>query len=210
MGKTYWISFNLKQWDVDDEHLHILWVVQQLKKGWHLRKPLSTKSNTFLFFWITNNSFLCVTVWWWLWWRERLWLAICHCLHTIPWVMRYMSTKMLSNLALSLPLIHGFISCMMDCICSFDTKHLLNTTPSNSLTHHPVIKTHPLSLPFNPHSTRLALKTYRDSPYFSLQRLCGWHAVSWYSDRSTKIIVNKTSLPSGYTMVWWGLLMIFR
>ena len=84
-------------------------------------------------------------------------------------------------------------------------------TPWHSLPHHPPIKTHPLSLSFNHHSTRPGLRPYRDSPHLSLRRLCGWHA-----DRSTHLIVNNKCVRVRKRRKWKGkkkkpfLLMFMR
>ena len=56
-----------------------------------------------------------------------------------------------------------------------------------TLPHHPQIKTYPLFLPLNPHSTYPGLRLSRNSHHISLWRLCSWHAVSWDSYWSTQI-----------------------
>ena len=53
-----------------------------------------------------------------------------------------------------------------------------------TLTSTPSTNQNPPSFSFNPHSTRPGLRPYRDSPHIYIRRLCGWHAVSWHSDRS--------------------------
>ena len=74
------------------------------------------------------------------------------------------------------------------------------TYHQHSHPHNPTTNTHPpFQTSFNPHSTRPCLRPYRDNPHPSLPRLCGWHAIIWYTDRSPQTTARKTETrPNGF------------
>ena len=76
----------------------------------------------------------------------------------------------------------------MGCHWQLLMKHPITLTSTPSTNKNPPS----LHLSFNPHSTHPALRQYHDSPHLSLWRLCGWHAVSWHTDRNTHICERKS------------------
>ena len=67
--------------------------------------------------------------------------------------------------------------------------HGLTLTTVDKTPHHtptPSTNQNPpsFSLSFHPHSARPGLRPWHGIPHLSLWRLCGWHAVGWYADRS--------------------------